>query len=290
MARARLSYEDYLALRKVNDARLRRLEGAYAKIYAELLRLLRGLRGPDIEGIASGFPTKHYLGILGQIDKVFWDLEESSREEIRRIIDAEYRLGKSRGFFDLARRRGPDRIAFQFGALDRMRIDIATSRAQGFISRAVVGSGGDFRRAMDAVAGWAREETLKNVATGRGINISTREFVKKLEAEGISRFQSVSGRSQSLQKYARMVMRTETSTVNNDAYNFMAQENGFDLVRVSIHANPCEPICAAIQNSQELFSLTGKTPGFRPASVLPNGGPPFHPNCKHVWIVQTDID
>jgi len=82
-----------------------------------------------------------------------------------------------------------------------------------------------------------------------------------------------------LDYYAGMVghnMRREATTV---ATKIRAGQNNHDLIVISPNPSMVGDFCDAYRG--KVFSLTGATPGFPLVERLPNGGPPFHPWCKH---------
>ncbi len=54
-------------------------------------------------------------------------------------------------------------------------------------------------------------------------------------------------------------------------------EAGNDLVMVTSHG--ARDGCQFYEG--KVFSISGTHPTYPPLSSIPNGGPPFHPNCRH---------
>lgn len=76
--------------------------------------------------------------------------------------------------------------------------------------------------------------------------------------------------------YAQLVARTKTREAVVRATNGRLQERGIDLVKIvgrnSIH------FCTAFLG--HIYSLSGDSGKYPALASLPNGGPPFHPQCS----------
>jgi hypothetical protein len=107
--------------------------------------------------------------------------------------------------------------------------------------------------------------------------------VRRMVNEGGFGFVDKAGKRWALDTYSEMAVRTVTrEAVVQGAIARMAS-HGIDLARVSSHASACA-ICVPWQG--RLVSLDGQRPDYEGEAVtdlssLPNGGPPFHPNCRH---------
>lgn len=100
------------------------------------------------------------------------------------------------------------------------------------------------------------------------------QLKQRLEREGITGFVDAKGRKWKLSTYSNMVIRTTTGEAQNRAVANSVLGRGLDLVRVDKHKHPND-ICS--QFDGKVFSLSGKTPGYKLLKKIP----PFHPNCKH---------
>ncbi|SLG40273.1 Phage minor capsid protein 2 [Mycobacteroides abscessus subsp. abscessus] len=112
-------------------------------------------------------------------------------------------------------------------------------------------------------------------------------------AKGITGFTDAGGRRWSMVSYVEMATRTAAAQTAIDAHCALLAEHGYDLVRVSVHAN-CSPMCAPFQG--HLLSVTGETTSSGPepwrprvvASLAQARARGFnHPNCKHhvaLWV------
>jgi len=77
-----------------------------------------------------------------------------------------------------------------------------------------------------------------------------------------------------IDKYAKMVTRTEMRYSQSDATVNTCNQYGNDLTQVSDHGTTTE-ICEEFEG--EVYSISGKDPDY----PLLYAWPPFHPNCKH---------
>lgn len=133
--------------------------------------------------------------------------------------------------------------------------------------RAVLGADGSPEKARRALMADLRKDPV----------------VQRLLQNGGQAFIDKAGRGWSLADYSDMVVRTTTrQAVTQGALARMAA-HGIDLARVSRHASSCA-VCKPWEG--RLVALNGDTASYEGEAVadlaaLPNGGPPFHPRCKH---------
>lgn len=140
------------------------------------------------------------------------------------------------------------------------------------------------RQAADVFARAQRRTTMLALLGAEG---SPRSAAKNLRnallKDGQTGFIDRAGKRWALDTYAEMAARTVTrEAVVQGAIQRMAA-HGVSLARVSAHASACQ-ICIPWEN--RLVSLDGSTRDHEGEAVsdlgaLPNGGPPFHPNCRH---------
>jgi hypothetical protein len=84
--------------------------------------------------------------------------------------------------------------------------------------------------------------------------------------------------------YANLVARTQTREAHKVGTVARLQQNNIDHVRVSVHAqgasfpDECTPFAGRVFY---VGPLAVDPLGFPSLKRTPNGGPPFHPNCKH---------
>ncbi|WP_155293509.1 phage minor capsid protein [Rhodococcoides fascians] len=115
------------------------------------------------------------------------------------------------------------------------------------------------------------------------------KLIDRYAARGITAYIDRGGRRWSMTTFVEMATRTAAAQTAIDAHVTLLAEYGYDLVRVSIHAN-CSPMCAPFQG--HLLSATGATTSdgdeeWRPrviTSLADARRRGFnHPNCKH-WV------
>lgn len=91
------------------------------------------------------------------------------------------------------------------------------------------------------------------------------------------------GKRWALYTYAEMATRTTIREAAVQGSLMRMAAHGVNLARVSVHSDPCE-LCLPWQG--RLVSLDGSSRDYQGEAVfslgaLPNGGPPFHPRCRH---------
>jgi Phage minor capsid protein 2 len=131
------------------------------------------------------------------------------------------------------------------------------------------------RQARDVFARVAREQVETGILGGLARKEVSAQIRDELLKEGTTAFVDRAGRRWALDTYAEVAARTATrEAVSIGTANRML-ELGADIVEISKHANSC-PVCIPYEGRR--FSLTGETPGYPRAIILP----PFHPRCRHV--------
>lgn len=88
----------------------------------------------------------------------------------------------------------------------------------------------------------------------------------------------IGGRHFNVEQYASLVARTQTrDAVTLGTYNRL-RDNGIDLVCIGggVYLDICEEFRGRV------FSVSGEHERYPSVAEIPNGGPPFHPNCEDV--------
>lgn len=104
---------------------------------------------------------------------------------------------------------------------------------------------------------------------------ASKQLVDSLTSQGVKALTDRAGRQWGLSAYAEMAVRTVSRQAVSEGTKNALLTRGLDLITISSHASSC-PVCKPFED--KTYSLTGKTPGYPVAELLP----PFHPNCAHV--------
>lgn len=100
-------------------------------------------------------------------------------------------------------------------------------------------------------------------------------------ADGVVSIRTRTGKTMNfpLNYYAAMVAQNTQAQAYTQAMLNRAGESGYDLVQVSANRSTTKDYCD--EYAGKVFSISGTDPNFPPLNGTPNGGPPFHPWCKH---------
>lgn len=90
----------------------------------------------------------------------------------------------------------------------------------------------------------------------------------------------IGGRRFSADSYAELVARTKTREAASAGTIRRMVEVGNDLVVVSAHG--ATDACGFYEG--KVFSISGTSEKYPSVREMPSGGPPFHPNCRHVLL------
>lgn len=83
--------------------------------------------------------------------------------------------------------------------------------------------------------------------------------------------------------YADLVARTQMREAHTVGTLARLQQNGINHVRITSPPQKDKDECTPWAGKVFYVGPLTKDPaGFRPLRQVPNGGPPFHPNCRHV--------
>ena len=131
-----------------------------------------------------------------------------------------------------------------------------------------------------------RRQVRAKIAEGRLTGASIREITKEVKniigTQGFSVLLDRGGRQWSLKTYSEMLARTHLIKANNEAIINRAVEFEIDIVEVSTHG-ATDKICEPLEG--KLFSLSGKSKNYPKLEL----DIPFHPNCKHRWLLRPDL-
>lgn len=130
-----------------------------------------------------------------------------------------------------------------------------------------------------------RKEIAIGLAKGEGrasIIPKVREVLENRFRDGVVTLTGKGGRSRhfGLDYYAALVTHTTTRQAMTAATITRAQRNDFDLVRISPNPSLMDKCYCNIYRGK-VFSISGKSEIFPYLGDTPNGGPPFHPWCRH---------
>lgn len=123
-----------------------------------------------------------------------------------------------------------------------------------------------------ALQAGATEETLQSVMQ-QLLRDKTRGKIVSVIGEGGRVFEF------ELDFYAGMVSSNVATRAAAGAVIVKANQAGHDLVRVSPNKSKTGDWCDAYRG--RVFSISGTHPVFPSLALTPNGGPPFHPFCRH---------
>lgn len=96
---------------------------------------------------------------------------------------------------------------------------------------------------------------------------------------------TVGKKTMSVRDYADLVARTQMREMAKVAGVVRCQKNGVDHMKVSKHVMPKPDECTPWAGQVFYIGALPKDPDRFPSlRAIPNGGPPFHPFCRHVLV------
>jgi hypothetical protein len=121
------------------------------------------------------------------------------------------------------------------------------------------------------------EQTALGVGAGKARREVSKAILSTLVDELGDKPLVINGRHYDPKKYAEMVARTQTADASKAGLVTRMVDAGEDLVMVTAHG--ATDGCGLFEG--KVFSISGTSEKYPALDRLPNGGPPFHPNCKH---------
>ncbi|MCP4898819.1 MAG: hypothetical protein GY906_17755, partial [bacterium] len=121
------------------------------------------------------------------------------------------------------------------------------------------------------------EAIARGIAAGKSRRETSKELLRGFLDEYGEKPLRINGRNYRPDKYAEMLARTKTREAQTAGTVNRVLEAGHDLIMITAHG--AKDGCGFYEG--KVFSITGESEKYPPMSSLPNGGTPFHPNCKH---------
>ena len=258
----------------LSEAEAKRLSRLYMKAELEILREVE-------QAMAKGRDLRYLRNLLNNVQHVTEELLTGTRTWVEQSIPRVYRQGLEEAQIMIQKAGGAPR--FGFGALHQQAIKtFADNTFQRLVDVVnVIG-----RRTEDLYREYALETTRQSIIGYKTVKQVAEEYKRTLEQHGMTGFVDAKGRHWNLHSYADMVARTTTMEALHEGTGNRLLEAGHDLVRISSHGTRCK-LCAPWDG--QVISLTGKTKGYTTMETAKGEGL-FHPNCKHTFYWQQDLE
>lgn len=227
-----------------------------AAIYNQIVHILQKLREAAVE--------------FGQVEIVrfFEEADKAAIEALKTVtkVDRAWTRANEEAVESLARAITQD-IS---GALESVKVLAAK------VMRGTSLPGNLDAEARTAVArGMAQGEATRQIAPK--VASAIRTYAK----DGMISIVGKDGRSRryNLDYYSALVAHQARRQATTLATITRALQNDYDLVRISPNPSTIGDYCDLFRG--RVFSISGTHDYFPPLADTPNGGPPFHPWCKH---------
>jgi hypothetical protein len=226
--------------------------------------------------------------LLGQIDPIIRQLKTGAATWTGKNVPAVYREGKRTA--DRQAREAGVRIegsgfSGSFSLIDRRAVAVFARDIAMDLNKSADSMGKRAERILRATAQHGLSETQINARLAAGVIEGTpRETIKALRDD----LAAVHGDTVTIMDkngeprefgvgyYAEMVARTKTREATVYARHERLRELDLDLV--AIVGRVSTNFCSAFLG--QVFSLSGTSTKYEAYDSLPDGGPPFHPNCS----------
>lgn len=273
------------------------LKKLYLRTEQEIINELARLR-------SRGLIDYHAVAALGRIQKILQKMIGRSGGYIKRSIEKYFYKNKP-SLYTRAKKTAAEHLAGYINAeaLTTTEVDIinrlqtsveaklaeAALNIQDNLTGVLLG-----RQAQDVFRQAGLAMVMRQQAQGSRLNVQ-REFVEKLQQQGITCFTDKAGRNWSLHTYMDMVTRTTARQA--EVLSVVTRDPEHDLYRMSSHYGACK-LCAPYQG--RVYSRSGTSPYYPPLAsafgkidplgpdTLSNSYMNIHPNCLHSLYPWTE--
>ena len=220
--------------------------------------------------------------LLTEVEEILQDLDTKTAQWIATKIPKAYRTGARRTAAGLAEIGEAGAFGFN-GDLHQEALDLLILDMQDDLLAATESMRRNFRRTLrrtqlpSTVDRALTRDVAKSLIEGKTRRQLTKDIQRTLLEEFKDKPLTINGKQYDIASYSELVARTKASeAVNAGTINRMIDAEQ-DLVMVTRHG--ATDGCGFYEG--RVFSISGTSDRYPSLSELPNGGPPFHPNCKH---------
>jgi hypothetical protein len=220
--------------------------------------------------------------LMGEVEVILNELDENTAAWIAENIPRHYKGGVKRSTMAL------NEVGFSASyvaqpILHKEAIEVLVNDIQDDLLATTEHARRGFRRLLKkSQLSSARDKAMsteiaKGVIEGKARREASKEIGAKLFQDFGTPTIRVGSKTMSIDHYAELVARTRTKEAHTAGSVNRAIEAGQDLLMISAHG--AKDGCAYYEG--KVFSVSGGSEKYPSINSLPNGGPPFHPNCKH---------
>ena len=227
--------------------------------------------------------TKQYTARLTKnINKQISDIKKESTNIIEETIPLEFNIAISATLSKF-------KINYISNALRQINSE-ATKQLIANTNRYLTSACDDLGNSLNSIVQQVNKEMLiKGKYIGKeAIKEAQAKLKQQLVDKGILTV-NTGKRRLPIDYYSKMVINTTAREIQNRAILNVAQSEGYDLVKVSTHPNPCK---TCLQYAGRVYSISGKSKEYPPLDVAYSGTHMLlHPNCKHtlsIYIPEND--
>ena len=229
--------------------------------------------------------TKQYTDTLTKkINKQLSDIKQESKAIVNKAVDLE---------FNIVIEATLNRLKINYVSDSLKKINAEATKeliesTNSYLTSAVDDLGNSLNSIIQQVN---KEMLIKGKYVGKkAIKEAQEKLKQELVDKGILTV-NTGKRKLPIDYYSKMVINTTAREIQNKAILNVAQEHGYDLVKVSTHLNPCK---TCLQYAGRVYSISGKSKEYPPLDVAFSGTHMnLHPNCKHtlsIYIPELDKD
>lgn len=271
------TYADYRRIEKENDNMLQDLIRAYELAKQSMLAKLGQVKITELMDGDMAM-SEHYEQILLQIDTITAQLNALTESTLSELIPRQYALGQMNAAMGLAEiGMATTLTAGTFAAVDQNAVRNIITDTYEDLARSNSTMSVFFKRTLRNIT---KDAVLKNVISGDPVLVSSEQLKQQMLEAGFKGFVKKNGAKIDVDDYAKLVLHTKVMQAHNDGTAIFMMQEGHDLVQISNHKTACKT-CGKYE--KKIYSLSGTSTEYPAISTIPNGGPPFHPRCRHTY-------
>ena len=261
------------------------LDPSLVEFYRRLMLELqdRAIQRLVRDGRALTAEAKRARLLMSEVEQILTHADNEGAKWIAENVTTSYKRGvrsAEQGLREIGLTSIPDLNP----AIHQEALQVLVNNLQDSLAEGHDGIAKGYRRLVKRTQLTAARDKLvtEQIAQGVGAGKARREVSKRIMQELISELGDkplvINGRHYDPKSYAEMVARTMTREAQTAGTVNRCLEAGVDTVMITAHG--AKDGCGFYEG--KAFSISGTHPDYPPLDSLPNGGPPFHPNCKHV--------
>lgn len=279
-------------LKPQTEKEIDRIVKMYARTHNDLLKMAKGIKPYSTSANTYSINQKQATIMLSRMQEVLDKTNGEAEKRFKKLFPKLAREGHEFGLKNIEK-LGVEPFEREMGVYHNRAVEAAIrlttmqlkNAGQNIVNYMKLGIDTALDNVNAATAQYLQKTSetiiMNTVGQGLGRRNASEQFYNELIRAGMKAKIKSNGHKMNLKHYAKVVIRSNAMQTYNTANIMTLQDNGFDLIKISSHTNPCK-ICK--QYEDNIYSLSGNHSRFPSVKTISHGRVPgnFHPGCRHV--------